>query len=259
MLATYPKPRTKILIISALALLIALSPLPGAAVISKPSPQYTNIAPLPGAGIAINSSGDPDGLGAMQINIPVAYTPRWGFTNESAYLGHHPGGEPADDIGNGTGVFGLGFGNKPAVYMSGMQSSHIWSEAKALNGQLSVLTEREDRPAVSVGTQDILKKEIGNRANYIVTTKMFTLQDHRVYATLGYGGGRFLGHPFGGISIPVGERLNLAAEWDGYQINTGLGWRPGGRKGWATVLMAYNGEVGMLVGVGTAFKLGGPR
>jgi len=218
-----------------------------------PNPQYINIAPLPGAGIAIDHNGDPDGRGAFQINIPVAYTPRWGYIGASAYKGNHPDRQVLE-TGNGSGVFGAGFGNNPSFFISGMQVSRILDESQAVSSQLSLVKETKSLPAISGGVQDVLMKEANGRSVYFVATKQVTFGKTPAFATVGFGGGRFLNQPIAGLSVPLGGWLNIAAEYDGYQMNTGLGWRPGGQKGWATLLTAYNGKTGWLFGVGTAFK-----
>jgi len=219
-----------------------------------PSAQYMNVAPLPGAGTALNSLGDPDGLGAFQVNIPVAYTPRWGYVSAGVFKGDHPH-TPGTGFGNGTGILGAAFGNYPSVYVSGLQASEILEESKCLSLQVSVLRENDTTPALAVGVQDLLEKEARMQSLYFVATKTFRAGSRPVYATAGFGGGRFLDGPIGGVSTPLTESLNAALEWDGYQINTGLGWRPGGRKGWFTLLGGYNGRTGLVFGGTAAFKL----
>lgn len=223
-----------------------------------PSPQYANIAPLPGAGIALNSAGDPDGLGAMQVNIPVAYTPQMGYISASISEGAYPD-IPRTEFENGTGVFALGFFNKPALYASGMQCSSILDESKCLSFQMSLLRESRRQPGLAIGVQDLLEKEARMQSVYFVTTKEFAAKDRRVFATVGYGGGRFLNLPFAGVSTPLSESTNLAVEWDGYQFNAGVGWRPGGRHGWFTFLTAYNGRAGWLFSGAAAFRPGKPK
>lgn len=214
--------------------------------------QYANIAPLPGAGIAINSEGKLDGLGAMHINIPVAYTPGWGYLSGSVYEGAHIGCS-VTEFDNGSGVFALGFGEKRRLYVSAMQVSKLWkNESKAVSFQISALDESEKLPAVAVGEQDMLDKETHGRSPYFVTTKEFQFKERPVFVTVGYGSGRFIGNPFGGVSIPINQSINFAAEFDGYQINTGLGLRPGGRDGKVTLLAAYNGKAGWLAGAAIA-------
>ena len=134
--------------------------------------------------------------------------------------------------------------------------THIWSEAKAISGQINVFTETTSRPSVSLGVQDILEKEPDNRSPYGVVTKQFSLCSQTLYGTLGYGTGRFINMPFGGVSMPLGRSFNAAMEWDGYQFNVGAGFRPGGRRGWLTFLGAYDGKTGFLVGATAAYRFG---
>jgi len=221
--------------------------------LASTSAQFANVAPLPGDGVAIDSSGNIDSQGAFQINIPVAYTPRWGFLDLPVYNGHHPGGDQKGDFGNGTGFLGAGFGSHRALFISAMQTSHVFSEAKVISAQLSLLPETKNLPALSIGTQDIFEREKGNRSLYGVATKQLSIGGSCIYTTLGYGGGRFQHSFFGGLCAPAGDQFSITAEYDGYQFNTGMGWRPGGKKGWATVLVGYNGHAGMVAGIGTAF------
>jgi hypothetical protein len=213
--------------------------------------QYANIAPLPGAGVALSPAGKPDGSGAFQVNIPVAYTPGWGYLSASAYGGAHVGG-PSWELGNGSGVFGAGFFGSPRVFISGMRLSHLMDESFALSGQAELVRETDTTPAIAVGEQDMLGKELDGVSPYLVVTKSLRISNRPVHATLGYGGGRFVDGPFGGISMPLGSRMNLALENDGYQFNAGLGWRPGGRMGKLTFLGAFNGKCGWLFGLNVA-------
>lgn len=225
------------------AVLLGCTAVTGAIALDEPSVQYANISPLPGGGVALSPQGSPDGQGAMQINIPVAYTPRWGFMNAAVFKGNHAG---TVDVDNGSGVFGMGFGEKYRVYISGMQVSHIWSESKALNAQ-ALLWQKGDL-AISCGYQDIMRKELDQRAPYLVATQPLNMKGKTFYGTLGYGGGRFLKHPFAGVSVPLGDKFNAVVEYDGWQGNTGLAWRPGGRNGKLTLLAANNGHLGFLFG-----------
>lgn len=213
-----------------------------------PVGQYANTSPLPGSGIAINQQGKPDGLGAMQVNVPVAYTPSWGNIVASAYRGSHIGTWETE-FGNGTGVFGVGFFGRPAVYISGMQVSEILNESKAVSGQISIFSEKPRTPALSIGKQDMLGKEPNGMSPYVVLTKSFQAGARPIYGTLGYGGGRFLDTFFYGVSAPLGKSFNLAAEYDGYQYNFGAGWRPGGQFGKLTIFAGHNSQVGYVAGM----------
>lgn len=232
----------------------------------SPAPQYINLAPLPGAGLALNPAGRPDGQGAMQINIPVAYTPGDGFINLGAYSGQFEGRRSDPAWNNGTGVLGLGFGTTHRLYASVMAvSSCLFSDSKAVSVQFQLAEESEGAPALSIGAQDLLDKEHDDFSEdhqtgvgyYAVATRGFALGDRQVYGTLGYGFGRFLNRPFGGVCAPLSDQFSLSAEYDGFQVNAGLGWRPGGRLSNTTILAAYNGKAGPLVGIQTAGRANG--
>jgi hypothetical protein len=223
-----------------------------------PAPQYVNVAPLPGGGVALNADGKPDGAGAMQINIPMAYTPGKGYVEISAYAGQWADTSTKPSWHNGSGALGFGFGTWPRFYGSGMAvSSLVFEDSKALNAQLQVVKESDLAPAIAIGAQDILNKEeadFGETSNtgvsyYGVATKQLSISGKPVYFTAGYGAARFLDRPFGGISIPLNDYLTVATEYDGFQVNTALGWRPWGRFSPVTVLGGYNGQAGLLTGV----------
>jgi len=227
-----------------------------------PAEQYVNIAPLPGAGVALSSEGKPDGQGAMQINIPIAYTPGSGYAEASAYVGQWIGNQMTGEWHNGSGVFAMGFGNWPRVYASGMAVSHLLNDSKALSGQIQLTKETSRTPAFAIGAQDILNKEHGQSetANtgasyYAVATKGFDAGNRKLYASLGFGAARFLDRPFGGISLPINNRLTFATEYDGFQINNAIAWRPTGRFSSVTVMAGYNSEVGPMAGIHFTGKL----
>lgn len=233
------------LMVGALAL-GACGVLAGAAAAKTPNAQYATISPLPGGGYALNPDGKPDGPGALQINIPVAYTPGWGFVNAGVFEGNH---FQENDFGNGSGVLGVGFFSSHRVYMSGMAVTAVWNEAKVLNGQALLWQKKGSTLAVAAGWQDILEKEPNSSSPYITITDSLRVSGRTVFVTGGYGWGRFLDSPFGGVSVPVNDNLNAAVEWDGFQLNTGVAWRPGGRSGKVTLLAANNGHLGLLAGV----------
>jgi len=230
----------------------------GRACANAPSTQFADIAPLPGAGIALDAAGEPDGLGAVQINVPIAYTPGANQANLGFYGGSHIG-EFSPQLPNGSGSFGAGFGTSPRIYFSAMQvSSLVFADSKALSVQLQAAEETATRPALAFGCQDLLNKEKDtgeSRAWYVVATKAFTRSDRNVYLTVGYGGGRFLDRVFAGVSVPISASLNAAVEYDGFQINEALAWRPGGRFGSVTLLAGYNNRCGPLLGAGAAGRI----
>ncbi|MHB9036883.1 MAG: hypothetical protein ACYC64_09455 [Armatimonadota bacterium] len=221
--------------------------------------QYVNIAPLPGAGIALNSEGQPDGEGAMSINTPVAYTPGSDYWDLSATAGQFPNWKPSNDEWlNGTGALGLGIGRWPRLYVSAMAvSSLISNDSKAVSLQLQVTKESSSMPAFSVGVHDILDKEWADSkptdntgpGYYAVATKGFDLVRRPLYLSIGYGKGKFTDAVWGNASMSLNGALTVTTEYDGYQLNNALGWRPGGRYGGLTILGGYNGKCGPLVGM----------
>lgn len=223
-----------------------------------PSTQYVNIAPLPGAGIATNAHGELDGYGAIQLNIPIAYTPGANFSSLCLFTGNHIGKFSAKPS-NGTGVFGAGFGRSPRIYFSAMQvSSLIFRESKALNVQVQLTEESPARPAIALGSQDLLNKEESTgeaKSFYAVVTKCWQIAGKRLYLTLGHGSGRFLHRPFGGISTPLSEHLSALLEYDGFQLNEALAWRPAGRFSPLTITLGYNNRSGPVVGTSLSGRL----
>ena len=226
-----------------------------------PSVQYANVAPLPGAGTALNAQGKPDGLGSVQVNIPIAYTPGYDYVNVSAYTGGYFLGSAMEEnrdspLPNGTAVVGVGFGGRPRLYVSLMAvSSLVFTESKALNAQLQLVEEGPHTPALAIGTQDLLNKEwrdVNARAYYGVATKSVPLKGRNLYLSAGYGSGRFLDRPFVGASLPLSSQFNFSTEYDGFQFNQGIDWRPGGRFGSLTFLGAYDSRTGWLVGANLA-------
>lgn len=223
-----------------------------------PAPQYVNVAPLPGSGVALNADGKPDGTGAMQINIPVAYTPGKDYVDISAYAGQWADTSTKPSWHNGSGEIAFGFGTWPRLYGSGMAvSSLVFKDSKALSAQLQIVKESKATPAIAVGAQDILNKEEADFSEtsntgvgyYGVATKQLTISGKQIYFTAGYGAARFLDRPFGGISVPLNDYFTVAAEYDGFQVNTALGWRPWGRFSPVTAMAGYNGQAGIVGGV----------
>lgn len=205
----------------------------------------------------MNEDGEPDGQGAMQMNIPVAYTPGDGYVSLGAFAGEHVDVYFDDAEENGTGVLAFGFGGWPRFYASAMAvSSWLSDDSKAISAQLQFVKETKRTPAVAVGVHDLRNKEWqdfrhtmnAEAGYYFVATKKLEAAGKPLYATLGYGSGKFLDRPFVGLSYPVNDRLSVAGEYDGYQLNAGLGWRPFGRYSAVTVLAGYNGKCGPVIG-----------
>lgn len=231
-----------------------------------PADQYLNVAPLPGAGMAMNSLGEPDGQGAMHLNIPVAYTPQKDYFEMGNFAGQWEGMTSISGPGlwrNGSNWIGMGLIRKPRIYASMMANSTIlFKDSKSVSFQIQLLEETEKFPALSYGVQDLMNKErefedIANTgiAHYGVMTKSYLFKDRPLYATLGYGTAKFRESLIGGLSYSASDSFSTALEYDGFQVNGAVGWRPWGRFSRVTVVGGYNGRCGLLVGLHFTGKL----
>ena len=205
--------------------------------------QFANLSPMPGGGFAVDSCGYLDGLGAIQTNIPVAYTPRAEYIVASGAAGGTV--EDKSSFKNGTGVLGASIGGWPRLWVSGMFVSQGTATA---NAHLSVFNEKGSTPGVAVGIQGLSKENGCRRWGYLVATKGFGLCNRRVYTTLGIRGNNVNVRGIGGFSVPLSESFNFDTEWDGYQFNNMIAFRPGGRYGIFTAFGGYNGQTGWQAG-----------
>lgn len=216
--------------------------------------EFAYISPLPGGGLAVSPDGDMDTIGAIQFNIPVAYTPKMGYLNGGAYAGS-TGGDRGE-FRHFTGFLGGSVGESTRAYLSVLAASSHWSPNKfAFSGQILIVPETSKTPAVSVGAQDLFKSVDDETTPYVTATKSLAFRSHKVFLTLGYGGCKFENRVFGGLSYPLSDYFNIAGEYDGSQWNGGVTWKPGGRHGKITLLASYNGRTGVLAGVGATFRL----
>ncbi|MFQ3548942.1 MAG: hypothetical protein SNJ70_04265 [Armatimonadota bacterium] len=230
-----------------------------------PAVQFVNMAPLPGGCYAVNERGKPDGLGAGQINIPVAYTPGDGYWSVGATSGEYATRQYHRNEENFSGVVSFGVGGSPRIYLSAMfVSTWIANDTPAFNFQIHAFDETEKLPSLAFGCQDLANKEntdSGDVANtkasyYAVMTKGFNIpKGNKLYATLGWGAGRFLDTYFGGMSYPISEYVTVAAEYDGFQMNEGIIVRPQGRNGNLSFTIGNNNKAGVLVGMMITGKL----
>ena len=192
--------------------------------------QFRHSSTLPGNMFGVSPTGQVGFDGALQQNVPVAYTPsadNWviGY-NSGSNTGSLEIGFSGDDV-NGTGFIGLGAG-KPGHGMYGswmMTGSDI---AEAYNFQCQLADGGQRSWALAVGVQDILNQRddyagdpYGARSIYGVGTRPLNLFGDS-YLTVGWGDGRFGNSVFGGLSVPVTGGLTLVTEYDGMQVNAGL-------------------------------------
>jgi len=192
--------------------------------------QFRHSSTLPGNMFGVSPTGQVGFEGALQQNVPVAYTP----TADNWVIGYNSGsntgsveiGFSGDDV-NGTGFIGLGAGRPGhGIYGSWMATeSHV---SEAYNFQYQLVDGGLRGWALAIGVQDILNQRqdyagdpYGARSIYGVATRPLDLFGDS-YLTVGWGNGRFGTSPFGGLSIPVTGGLTLVTEYDGMQVNAGL-------------------------------------
>lgn len=200
-------------------------------------PEFRYISGLPGGGFAVDPLGRVGFDGALQINIPVGYTPGAGnyaaCGSAAAINGGFPDEYKGDDI-NGNFSWGVGlFGHEHALWLMDMGTGHKRSFESAYNGQFQIVPETENHPGIAIGvtdayterTKNLLDPFAGNATSFFaVATREAGTPEHPLYLTLGYGNGRFNSRPFGGVSYSYSDRLKLAAEYDGWNPNFAVAW-----------------------------------
>lgn len=197
-------------------------------------PQFRYASGLPGGGNGVTPDGHIGFDGAMQVNIPVGYTPGWGnfmaTASTAAINGGFPDSFKGSDV-NGTMTLGFGIFHKHALWFShmGTGAGSDPSLEPAYNVQVELFEERENRPGISIGVTDLLSTRAddiaepfkgGARSVYVVATRECGTPERPLYLTLGLGTGRF--EPiFGGVSYQPADRLKVFAEYDGLVPNVG--------------------------------------
>lgn len=194
-------------------------------------PQFRFHSGLPGNNSGVMPDGRVGADGAVQMSIPVAYTPCEGNYVLDLNLGMINGGFTIgydQDDQNGTLNLGIGF-LRPG---HGLYASHMAvSEDNEPSYQLQwqVLDEDEKTPAIAIGGLDLnnqrevsqyKKFDGGGRSGYVVATKHVDLEgDDDLYLTLGLGSGRYKGH-FGGACYRFNDQLALSLEYDTLGYNS---------------------------------------
>lgn len=203
-------------------------------------PEFRYLSALPGGGFGVTPLGRVGFDGAVQANIPVAYTPScgnymagyWSASNEPRHI--HIGTQ-GDNI-NGTGLLAAGFGRPGhGLYAAYMVTSR--ENEGAFNAQYQLTRDNWDKPALAIGLVDlnnnrdssIARHQGGARSVYAVATGRLGRPDHFVYVTLGLGSGRFNNRLFGGVSWPASDKLTVYGEYDGWNVNAGLAVSPWSR------------------------------
>ncbi len=212
--------------------------------------QFRHSSSLPGNLFGVSPQGQVGFAGALQQNVPVAYTPTKGNWiiggNSGSNTGSVEVGFSGDDV-NGTAFLGMGWGRPGRGFYSSFMATGSKVE-EAYNFQYQLVPGDNGGWAFAVGVQDILNQRqrrlgvmYGARSIYGVATRpVRDLFDG--YLTVGWGDGRFDSSPFGGVSVVLDETITVVAEYDGFNANAGLaisGLDPGGEEDW--VVLAYFG------------------
>ena len=213
-------------------------------------PQFRYMSGLPGSGYGVEEDGSVGFNGALQMNIPVAYTLSSGnyalAGHSSAVNGGLALGLSGDDV-NGTLTIGIGLGPAEGGLYCGVMNtgSAHWGEP-AYNLQWQVLAETEQHPAVAIGVVDLLNMrparlshifDGGGCSLYAVATRRFGDEEHPAFWTVGLGDGRFHNRLFGGVSYQLADRLKLAGEYDGWDLNAGAAWDAWTNEQWHGVVL----------------------
>ena len=193
--------------------------------------QFRHSSSLPGNMFGVSPDGRVGFDGALQQNIPVAYTPIKGNWVIGGNSGSNTGSVEIGFGGgniNGTGFIGLGAGRSGhGIYGSWMATGT--DIAEAYNFQYQICTGGDNSWAAAIGVQDILNQRndyvgdpYGARSIYGVATRPISGLFFDGYLSLGWGDNRFGSNPFGGLSTELTDRLTLVTEYDGMQVNAGL-------------------------------------
>ncbi len=184
---------------------------------------------LPGNNSGVTADGKVGAVGAVQMCVPVAYTPSKNTYVIDANVGMQKSGLTLAYRGteaNGTLNFGLGFGRPGrGLYFSYMVTAYQWEPV--YNVQWQVRPKDDAGPAIAIGGIDLTNQRASSskrpfvgdaRSYYVVATEQFGSEEHPIYATLGLGTGRFKG-AFGGLCYRLDEKLALSAEYDSLGVN----------------------------------------
>ena len=196
-------------------------------------PVYRYSSGLPGGGWGVTPDGIPGFDGAIQINVPVAYTPHRGaiIGYSWASLDSNIRFKTHGDMVTGQGWIALGLGSSGrGLFVCEMPTAYAYEPMQ--NVQQQFLAEGDRQPAVAFGIQDIFENRdryLGapdhlhdTRSPYVVATKQFGEGPNPLHLTLGWGSGRFNDSLFAGASWRVKEDFTLMAEYDGFNPNVGI-------------------------------------
>ncbi len=204
-------------------------------------PEFRYMSGLPGGGFGVTPDHGIGFDGALQLNIPVGYTPGAGSYVLGGYSSAVDGGFPTDYDGadvNGMAVFGLGgTWRGHGLWLADMETGEELESA--YNLQVELVPARPGRPGVSIGVVDLFGRRTSDlehpeytdsRSFFVAATWAAGDERHPLWVTMGAGNGRFNDRLFGGISYQATDRLKLVAEYDGWNVNAGAAYDISG--GW---------------------------
>ncbi len=210
---------------------------------ADPETEYMEFrfhAGLPGNQSGVTPAGRIGAAGAVQMAIPVAYTPaKYGFvidantgmSGRSLTLEYH------DDEVNGSLSFGLGL-LEPGrgLYVSYMATSisnePVWALQHQLYGRPAEYAPdgKGDTLGIAIGGIDLNNQRASSssaprdgdaRSFYVVATDQLAAGSDTLYGTLGVGTGRYEGL-FGGLCYRPDDRFAVFAEYDSLGVNCGM-------------------------------------
>ncbi len=222
--------------VAGLALLMLTGGLAGAQTEFFEFPEFRYTSGLPGGGWGVTPDGVPGFEGAMQLNVPVAYTPHRGvivgFSIGSFDSTPRLEAGGARSNGNAWIAFGMGRSGH-GFYACEQPTANNFEESfgePVQNFQQQILPETATQPAVAFGIQDLFEnrsrylgapRDLHNTDSpYLILTRHFG-EERPVYVTLGWGWGRFNSTAIGGVSWRADDRVTVMAEYDGFNPNLG--------------------------------------
>jgi hypothetical protein len=199
-------------------------------------PQFRYASGLPGGTFGVDPNGQAGFNGAMQINIPIGYTPGAGNWALAPSAGAIDGGFPTQISGapvNGTVAWGFGmFGPDHALWAMDMNTGGANAGESAYNVQFQLKRQNDKWPGISVGILDATDLRPARLSNYMgaggrsffsAATWEAGTPEKPLYLTAGVGTRKYYGL-FAGASYQPEKRVKLMGEWDGRSFNAGAGY-----------------------------------
>lgn len=199
-------------------------------------PQFRMMSGLPGGTFGVSRDGTPTIRGAMAISTPIAYSlahlrGEVGFMNTSSIMQlrfrpYDREGQ-ADTDSTAQGMVGIGLPGFRAT-VGGMILSAIGDSVFNLHIQpdwswrgVSIGFGAQDVFSEGGSAGEALDKKDGGLSRSLYAVASWE-GPRGVYASAGVGTMRFR-TAFGNVSVPLGDRARVVAEYDGFNWNFGAG------------------------------------